>query len=204
MKKIITVLLLITMVACNNKKNDTADDGFTTDPNAGKEDYTIKPDAGTTTFNGRDSSSFTSGNDEKIKRRALIFMGIDSTYYAINQIEDIKNELSGESAVSYSVAERNIRSKALYKLNMIENILTRRVDSALLVNLKSHTAQLDVINEKMITNTEHLQDLSEKLARATRIVDRLTTILGACISSGFIKPPTPVTSTSTDVKATVN
>lgn len=176
-------------------------DGFTTDTSTYGGIVIPQNDP---SFYGFDSSVLkTEEGRERLEKRKLLYMGIDSTYFAINEIEKIKNEMSSQSAVSFSVAERNLKSKALLKLNLIENTLTRQVDSALLINLKIHTSQLQKINENMAADVEHLKDISEKLGRVAKIMDRITDVLALCVSKGIIKPATPVTQSPAIIKATL-
>jgi hypothetical protein len=138
-----------------------------------------------------------------LAKRQLLYMSIDSTYYAINEIENIKNQMASESAVALSVAERNIKSKALLKLNIIQNSLSRQVDAALLINLKQHTKELAGVNNAIAVNTAHLKDISIQVTKAAEIVSRLTNVLAFCVSKGIVKPPTPIKGNPADIKASV-
>ncbi len=207
MKKITSFLILAAIAsACQqNKSNDVVkDDGFTTDSNyiyqpVAPVDLDVKP------VGVFDSSAFLKKEGAELSRRQLLFMSIDSSYSAINQIESIKNEMSSQSsAVKYSMQERNIRAKTLNQLNQLENMLSRQADEAVLANLKQHTERLKAINEKTEANTEQLHELSDKLVRAGLIMQNVTNVLTFCISKGVIKPATPISSTAADVKATAN
>lgn len=193
-----SVLFIINACSGDNEVKTTPGDGFTTDTSNSGTLYSQENDP---SFFGFDSSLLN--KEEVMEKRKLLYMSIDSTYYAIHEIEKIKNEMSSQSAVGYSVAERNLKSKALFNLNLIENTLTRQLDSSLLLNLKLHTSQLQQINDKMSTDAEHLQYLSHKLEKITMIMSRITGVLGLCVSKGIIKPPTPKSKSPEIVKAGV-
>ncbi len=127
-------------------------------------------------------------DEETVARKASLQTAIDSTYSAMGQIELIKDDINNLPATSYSVQERNYRSKSLMQLNLIQNTLCRQVDSALLINLKMQTNQLLIINEQIAANSTHLKQLSLKLEQAAAILQRIGGILGSCISRGIIKP----------------
>ncbi len=197
MNKFPIILLVLIFFSCkNNKDKIDISESFTTDTSANV--YTEKPDFNTVPFG---SGLFDEEKEEREKRRTLLFISIDSTYSAIRQIETIKREMTNQSAINLSMVERNLKSKALLKLNLLENELARQVDSSLLLNLKLHTNQLNQINQQISLKSDHLQELSEKLARAGAIMSRVTDVLGACISKGIIKPATPPALTPAAVKA---
>lgn len=204
-KLIITVLFVSTLFAChqNKSKDIVKDDGFTTDTNFQNQpvspvDLDVKP------IGIFDSTAFKNNEGSGLSRRQLLFMSIDSTYSAIQQIEIIKNEMSNQSSVAkYSMQERNLRAKTLNQLNQLENMLARQADEAVLANLKQHTARLQAINNKTEANTEHLHELSDKLMRAGIIMQNITNVLTFCVSKGVIKPATPIKSTAANVKSTV-
>jgi len=204
MKVLFFFIVVVFFNACSgdNEVKTKPGDGFTTDTSNSGTSYSTENDP---SFFGFDSSLRNTEDDmERREKRKLLYMSIDSTYFAIHEIEKIKNEMTSQSAVGYSVAERNLKSKALLKLNLIENTLTRQLDSTLLINLKLHTSQLQQINDKMSTNAEHLRDLSHKLEKAAIIMSRLTDVLAVCIGKGIMKPPTPVSKSPEIVKAEVS
>lgn len=206
MKKIYCYFFTVILLSCNNSDRESSvtvsDKEYPDDTSSG---YYPKrfTQPGNDKAYGFDSAMFANGKDESVIRRQVMYMGIDSTYYAINEIENIKNEIADESAVALSVLERNIKSKAILKLNIIQNSLARQVDSALLVNLKQHTKELAGINNTIMANVGHLKDISIQVNKAAGIMNRLTGVLAFCISKGFIKPPTPIKSNATQIKAAV-
>jgi hypothetical protein len=131
-------------------------------------------------------------------------MSIDSSYYALNAIEGIKNDIASNSSINLSVSERNLKSKTIQKLNAIQNLLIRQVDSVLLVNLKLHTNELAAINTSIAADVTHLKDISIKLSKVAEIMGRVTNVLTFCISRGIVKPPTPVNLKPEQVKSGVN
>lgn len=202
MKKYIMVFLLAASAAAckeNKSKDIVKDDGFTTD--TGAHYYPAMPNNDVKPFGIFDSSLFVKTEGAEVSKRQLLFMSIDSTYSAINQIELLKNEMSSQSVTRFSMQERNVRAKILNQLNILENALARRADEAVLTNLKQHTARLQAINEQTEANTERLHELSDKLVRAGLIMQNITNVLTFCISKGVIKPFTPATSTAAEVKA---
>jgi hypothetical protein len=201
MKKCYCIVVLAVILSCNNNEKKTGDDMSGTKDTA-THTYPANTDPGNIAY-GKHEPLTDDAEAEKIKRRELIYMGIDSTYYAIHQIEEIKDEIGEESSVNLSVSERNIKSKVIQKLNILQNSLARQVDSALLINLKIHTKQLADINNSITENVVHLKDISAKLAKAANIMNRITGVLSFCVSKGLIKPPTPPGSTATAVKSTV-
>jgi hypothetical protein len=196
--------LLFLMAACKqNKSSDLVkDNGFTTDTS--HHYYPAAPQNNTQPFGVFDSTDFVKNKGGEASRRELLFMSIDSTYSAINQIEIIKNEMNSQAITRFSMQERNMRAKALNQLNILENMLARQADQAVLTNLKQHTERLRAINEKTEANTEQLHELSDKLVRAGLIMQNVTNVLTFCVSKGVIKPATPVKATAADVKAGVN
>jgi len=202
MKVLIFFLVVVALNACsgNNEVKTTNGDGFTTGTSDSGNLYNTQNDPSSFGF---DSSLVNTESRKQREIRKFLYMSIDSTYFAIHEIEKIKNELSSHSAVGYSEGERNLKSKALLNLNLIENTLTRQLDSALLINLKLHTSQLQQINDKMSKDAEHLKLLSHKLEKAAIIMSRITGVLAVCVSKGIIKPPTPISKSPEIVKAAV-
>ncbi len=201
MRKCYCIVVLAVILSCNNNEKKTGDDMSGTKDTT-MQTYPANTDPGNIAYGKPEP--IPNDEAEKIKRRELIYMGIDSTYYAIHQIEEIKDEIGEESSVNLSVSERNIKSKVIQKLNILQNSLARQVDSALLINLKIHTKQLADINNSITENVVHLKDISAKLAKAANIMNRITGVLSFCVSKGLIKPPTPPGSTASAVKSTVN
>jgi hypothetical protein len=204
-KQHLIIIAVAIIVSCNNKKQETEENmtGYTEDSTSGK--FVPGPDPGKIAY-GKPSGSLNVDEDEleeRKKRRDLLYMGIDSTYFAIHQIEEIKNEIGDEPSIDLTVSERNIKSKAIQKLNVLQNSLAMQVDSALLVNLKIHTKQLSDINNSITGNVMHLKDISAKLTKAANVMTRITGVLSFCVSKGLIKPPTPPGSTAAAVKSAV-
>jgi uncharacterized membrane protein YdfJ with MMPL/SSD domain len=205
MKKLIYLFICVILVACNNAKDDSkisvSDREYTADSMSGGDQRFRQED--NKPFTGTDKSKEEEEKEESRRIRELIYMSIDSTYFAIHAIEDVKNEISSESSVQLSVAERNLKSRALMKLNIIQNSLARQVDSTLLINLKNHTRELAGINSDIASNVARLKDISARLDKVTSIMSRLTNVLTFCLSKGLVKPPTPVNGSPGQVKATV-
>ncbi len=200
MKRIFILLLPVALFACNNNAEESKEK-FDDMSGGDGHDTTTHVFIDPTSMNPIGMDSALRG--EVLKAREIIFIGIDSTYSAIHQIDDIKNEIGDESSVELSTSERNIKAKAINKLNLIQNVLVRQVDSAMLVNLKQHTQQLAAINNSITNNVEHLKSISAKLDKVSAIMQRLTDVLSVCISRGLVKPPTPVNSTPAQVKEEV-
>ena len=147
---------------------------------------------------------FSREKDERLKRRMIVYMSIDSSYYALNAIEGVKNEIASNSSIDLSVSERNLKSKTIQKLNSIQNLLVRQVDSVLLVNLKTHTNELASINSSISADVAHLKNISIQLSRVAEIMGRVTNVLTFCVSRGIVKPPTPINLKPEQVKSSVN
>jgi hypothetical protein len=204
MKKYLCIFMLAALAACKNKSernsgDEGKDSGFTTDTSVRFNPLQVPFSGPPPSFS--DSAFWKQADmNNPVYRRQILFMVIDSAYYAITEIETIKNDLAAATGVELPVQERNIKTKALYKLNVIQNSLARQVDSALLTNLKTHTRELVVINQNLAANTEHLRNLSYQLNKVTNIMNRLTGTLAFCISRGLIKPPTPANLSPQEVK----
>ena len=203
MKYFLIIATIFFFTSCKEKKEKQPEtDGFTTDSN---QVFTPQKPTDNGTAFGHDDSLFLKDPilAEAEAKRTLLYMAIDSTYAAIKEIEQIKNEMS-VSTTDLSLSERNVKGKALMQLNKIGNALTRNIDSAVLVNLKLQTAQLELINENLDNKVEHYQELSEKLARAGRIMERITDLLTLCLSKGIIKPVMPPGKLPAQIKSTLN
>lgn len=203
MKNIYYSLVALIIISCNSDNEHTVtvtQPEYDTSGSVSSGGY-VKP--GGITFSGIDSSLFSNEPDERLKRRMIVYMSIDSTYYAINVIEDAKKEMSANSSVGLSVSERNLKSKAILKLNAIQNCLSRQVDSVLLTNLKMHTDELASINKTISSDVAHLKNVSQSLSKVSETMGRVTNVLAFCISRGIIKPPTPVNVQPEQVKAGV-
>jgi len=134
----------------------------------------------------------------------IVYMSIDSSYYALNAIEGVKNDIASNSSIDLSVSERNLKSKTIQKLNAIQNLLIRQVDSVLLINLKTQTNELAAINSSIAADVGHLKNISQQLSKVSEIMGRVTNVLTFCISRGIVKPPTPINLKPAEVKSTVN
>ncbi len=194
---VITAVLLF--AACNNNAADesTAAESSTTADTGTYKPY-IAPD-------NKPVSGYTKPEDaEKAERQKMILMQIDSTYTAIDLLDEAKKEMTELSPADLSVAERNKKSKAIFSINLIQNELTRELDASILANLKSRTSELAGVTAQLEKNVAHLQSVTQKLNKATQCIGRLTNLMATCLSKGWIKPITPKTSTAETVKATVN
>jgi len=140
---------------------------------------------------------------EKAERHKMIVMQIDSTYNAINLLDDAKKEMTDMSPDELTLAERNKKSKAIFNINIIQNELTRALDASILANLRIKTDELAGITSQLEKDVSHLQSVTIKLNRATQCIGRLTNLLALGLSKGIIKPITPRTATPDAVKATV-
>jgi len=203
MKKLYYSVAVLIIFSCNNdNENSVRVTKPEYDTSGSANVKYVKP--GGSVFSGIDSSLFSKETDERLKRRMIVYMSIDSTYYAINAIEEVKNEMAANSSVSLSVSERNLKSKAILKLNAIQNCLSRQVDSVLLTNLKMHTDELASINSSISGDVAHLKNVSQLLSKVSAIMGRVTNVLTFCISRGVIKPPTPINKQPDQVKSSVN
>lgn len=205
MKKIFYSIAVLIMFSCNDDNESTVtikDQEYDRDTlSSGK---VVITNPATRPFSGIDSTLFSRERDERVKRRMIVYMSIDSSYYALNAIEGVKNEIASNSSVGLSVSERNLKSKTIQKLNAIQNLLIRQVDSVLLINLKTHTNDLAAINNSIAADVGHLKNISLQLSKVSEIMGRLTNVLAFCISKGIVKPPTPINSKPDEVKTSVN
>lgn len=193
------IFLVVFFAACNNNAADAADSK--TD-NIAADTSTYKPYVAP---DNRAVSGYTKPEDiEKAERQKMILMQIDSTYTAINLLDDAKEEMTDNSPAELTVAERNKKSKAINSINLIQNDLTRALDASILSNLKTRTNELAGITAQLEKNVAHLQSVTQKLNKATQCIGRLTNVMATCLSKGWIKPITPKTSSADVVKATVN
>ncbi len=200
MKKIYCCLAIVILLSCNNDVGTEKPNGRDQGSDTSFTDIPKYVNPGVKPFTGRPDND----DEENRARREIIYMSIDSAYYAIRAIEEIKNELGGASTVNLTVPERNLKSKAILKMNIIQNALARRIDSALLANLKIHTSELNVINNSISADVTHLRNMSQQLNKVSAIMSRLTDVLSLCISKGLVKPPTPVNVNPEVLKGTVN
>lgn len=203
-KKYVTLALLALVFGCTNRSDKVKkeEDGFTTDTSLQVyvPPFTNKPG----TFNGLDTTLFSAETIDVGTKRKWLLLSIDSTYSAIRQIEIIKNEMILQPVSKLSMQERNLRSKALNQLNLLENALTRQTDETVLAHLKQYTAKLEQINDRTEKNTERLHELSDKLVKVGLIMENVTNVLAFCVSKGIIKPTTPKSSSPQIVKSTLN
>lgn len=205
MRKILYTLTALALLSCNddNKSSVTVTEKeYDRDSSASNKIALNNP--ASKPFSGIDSTLFSRERDERVKRRMIVYMSIDSSYFALNAIEGIKNEIASNSSISLSVSERNVKSKTIQKLNAIQNCLIRQVDSVLLINLKTHTNELAVINNSIAADVGHLKNISQQLSKVSEIMGRVTNVLAFCISKGIVKPPTPINSKPEEVKSAVN
>jgi hypothetical protein len=208
-KKYRLLFITLVIVSCNNNSNNKVVIGEREYPSdTATVDYpqpkTIQPKSDRAF--GYDSSLLHINDKDAtgaVAKRQLLYMSIDSTYYAINEIETIKNDMAAQSSVALSVTERNLKSKALLQLNIVQNNLARQVDAAILVNLKQHTRELASVNNAIADNTTHLKDVAIQVTKAAAIMSRLTNVLALCVSKGVIKPPTPIRGSAAEIKASV-
>ena len=205
MKKTIYAIAILVLLSCNNdnKSSVTVTEKEYDRDTSGANKVVItnpvnKP------FSGIDSSLFSKERDERVKRRMIVYMSIDSSYYALNAIEGVKNDIASNSSIDLSVSERNLKSKTIQKLNAIQNLLIRQVDSVLLINLKTQTNELAAINSSIAADVGHLKNISQQLSKVSEIMGRVTNVLTFCISRGIVKPPTPINLKPAEVKSTVN
>lgn len=205
MRKILYTLTALALFSCNDDNDSSV--------TVTREEYDRESSASTPVvvnnpasrpFSGIDSTLFSKERDETVKRRMIVYMSIDSSYYALNSIEGIKNEIASNSSIGLSVSERNLKSKTIQKLNAIQNCLIRQVDSVLLINLKTHTNELAAINNSIAADVGHLKNISQQLSRVSEIMGRVTNVLAFCISKGIVKPPTPINLKPAEVKSAVN
>lgn len=205
MRKILYTLTALALFSCNDDNDSSVTitrEEYDRDSSASTPVVVNNP--ASRPFSGIDSTLFSKERDETVKRRMIVYMSIDSSYYALNSIEGIKNEIASNSSIGLSVSERNLKSKTIQKLNAIQNCLIRRVDSVLLINLKTHTNELAAINNSIAADVGHLKNISQQLSRVSEIMGRVTNVLAFCISKGIVKPPTPINLKPAEVKSAVN
>lgn len=205
MKKILYTVSVLVVLSCNNDNKSSVtvtDKEYDRDSSGSKNVVIVNP--ANKPFAGIDSSLFSKERDERSKRRMIVYMSIDSSYFALNAIEGIKNEIASSSSIDLSVSERNLKSKTIQKLNSIQNLLIRQVDSVLLINLKTHTNELALINNSIAADVAHLKNISIQLSKVAEIMGRVTNVLTFCISRGIVKPPTPINLKPDEVKLKVN
>ncbi len=154
--------------------------------------------------NNNARNNFPGANAAKEERREMLLMQIDSTYTAISLLDDAKNEMTSTSPNELTAAERNKKSKAIFSINILQNELTRALDASILANLRLKTDELAGITLEMEKNVAHLQNVTEKLNKATQCIGRLTNLLALGLSKGIIKPFTPRNSSPQAVKAALN
>ena len=204
MRKIFYTITALVALSCNNDKGSSVtvtDKEYDRDSSGSNNIVLVNPE--NIPFSGIDSSLFRERN-ERVKRRMIVYMSIDSSYYALTTIEGVKNEIASNSSINLSVSERNLKSKAIQKLNAIQNCLVRQVDSVLLINLKMHTNELAAINSSITADVAHLKNISIQLSKVSEIMGRVTDVLAFCISRGIVKPPTPINLKPDEVKSAVN
>jgi hypothetical protein len=199
---IFIITALIHMNACNNAADkNTADAAVKDDGRSSDTGYTgtyIKPE-------NQAVNTYTKPEDlEKAERQKVILMQIDSTYTAIELLDDAKAEMTELSPAELSLAERNTKSKAIFSINLIQNDLTRTLDASILTNLKTRTNELAGITAQLEKNVSHLQSVTQKLNKATQCIGRLTNLMAMGLSKGWIKPLTPKNSSAETVKAGLN
>lgn len=198
------LIAILLLHACNNNESTVSYD----DSNQAKKGDSIKIAKTDSTVmnpidNGAPNKFIGSKEAEKEARIKLINMQIDSTYAALNLLDQIKEEINTETDKELTKAERNKKSKAIFNLNIIQNELTRALDASILANLKLRTTELEGISKDLENNVTHLQDVTQKLTKVTQTIGRLIDILALGLSQGWVKPLTPKTVTPATVKAGV-
>lgn len=197
-----TMLLLI-LQACNNNSTVSYEDN-----SKKSNDSILHIDTGSTAvspFDGGPINKFPGANEnEKEERQRIINMQIDSTYAAINLLDDLKEQINAETEKQLTMAERNKKSKAIFNINIIQNELTRALDASILANLQVHTKELAGITTELEKNVTHLQHVTDNLKKATQTISRLIDILAYGLTRGWIKPLTPKTAMPAQVKATAS
>ena len=166
MRKIIYAIAVLVLFSCNNdnKSSVTVTDKEYDRGSSGSNTAVIK-NPENKPFSGIDSTLFSKERDERVKRRMIVYMSIDSSYYALNAIEGIKNEIASNSSIDMSVSERNLKSKTIQKLNAIQNLLIRQVDSVLLINLKTRKNEIKGLRIK--EEPPYLRHFTAKLEQVT-------------------------------------
>lgn len=195
-----TMLLLI-LQACNNNSTVSYEDN-----SKKSSDSILHIDTGSTAvspFDGGPINKFPGAN-EKEERQRIINMQIDSTYAAINLLDDLKEQINAETEKQLTMAERNKKSKAIFNINIIQNELTRALDASILANLQVRTKELAGITTELEKNVTHLQQVTDNLKKATQTISRLIDILAYGLTRGWIKPLTPKTAEPAQVKATAS
>lgn len=204
LKKLTTIALSIMLLqACNNNSTVSYED------NSNKNgDSILQIDTGNTAVSPFDGGAINkypgAKEDDKEEKQRIINMQIDSTYAAINILDDLKEQINAETETKLTMAERNKKSKAIFNINIIQNELTRALDASILANLQVRTKELAGITTELENNVTHLQHVTDNLKKATQTISRLIDLLAYGLTRGWLKPLTPKTSTPTQVKTTVN
>ena len=204
---IIVILFFLILQSCNNGENTVSNNSEERD----RENDSIKNFDSTNTFKNTKPDDITFNNFtniadelEKADRQKIILMQIDSTYAVISLLDETKKEMTDLSPADLTLAERNKKSKVIFNINIIQNELTRALDASILINLRHRTDELAGISKQMEKNISHLQNVTQKLDKATLAIGRLTNILAWGLSKGWIKPSTPKDVPAEVIKATVH
>lgn len=203
--KILSVyaLLFFLLQSCNNNSTVSFED------NSNKTgDSILQIDSGNTAvspFDGGAPNKYPGSKEtEKEERQRIINMQIDSTYAAINLLDDLKQEINAETETALTMAERNKKSKAIFNINIIQNELTRALDASILANLQTRTSELAGITQDLEKNVTHLQHVTDNLKKATQTITRLIDIFAYALTRGWIKPLTPKAAAPAAIKAAAN
>ena len=197
-------VLLFIVQACNNNSTVSYED------NSNKSgDSILNIDTGSTVISPFDGGSINkypgaANESEKEEKQRIINMQIDSTYAALNILNDLKQQINSETEKNLTMAERNKKSKAIFNINIIQNELTRALDASILANLQIHTNELAGITAELEKNVTHLQHVTDNLKKATQTISWLIDILAYGLTRGWIKPLTPKTAAPSQIKASVN
>jgi hypothetical protein len=191
----ILVAYCIFIQSCYNNNNSVATESANDD--------TINYHKNKTTGQGALNNLPGHGDAAMAERKQMILMQIDSTYSAVAFLDTAKQELTDMAPAEITMAERNKRSKVIFNINIIQNELIRELDAAILVNLKTRTNELNNITLELKKDAGHLSTMVQQLNKITQCVSRLTNILAAGLSKGFIKPVTPKGIPAETIKAGV-
>lgn len=190
---LVYAMLFFLLQSCNNKKSTVS----YYDNRNKTGDSILKIDTGNTIespFDGGAINKYPGSKDnEKDERQRIINMQIDSTYAAINLLDDLKQEINAETETALTMTERNKKSKAIFNINIIQNELTRVLDASILANLQARTNELTGITRDLEKDVTHLQHVTNNLKKATQTITRLIDLLTYGLTRGWIKPLTPKT-----------
>ncbi len=113
-------------------------------------------------------------------------------------------ELNEDTPEELTRAERDNRSRIIFHINIIQNELTRTINTSILANLQTKTDELAGITKGLEKDINHLQQVTAKLNKATQSIAKLANVLAYGLSQGWTKPLTPKGASVAAVKDGIN